>query len=536
MISYAQNREDVLLQRVFREREHGFYVDVGAFDPSLGSLTKHFYDKGWRGINIEPGQVFERLRAERPGDINLNVAISDQCGLVTFYEHPPDPGTSTLVAVLDPALAHCRAGRVARCVEATTLRQVLERFQPGEIDFLKIDVEGHERQVLLGNDWGRFRPRVLVIEATLPYSNTPCHERWEEVILQAGYFYAHFDGLNRYYVREEDAALLGEFAAPVNVLDQYVPVEMVRYQTLAEQLQDQLREIRVRLEGMEGERARIQAEADRLFRDIQRIDYSARQSEADRSRLQGEVDRLHQTLQHLGGVAQQRQVECHRLSEAVRQQATARQVLQEELDRLRAEQAALRHGTGPTSLRMGLCVARALYRLKHPFAARKPRIAVRKPDSAVVSGVPTAPGTLGIQLMPFRKPMKSVATACLRPFHRLAKALGRPLAWRLRMFLIQPVLAEQRAIAPPLAVQLRKHRDELAQGLTDIRTLVQQLVQLVGQVREQHSHVLSQLEGQQGVIRETDRMLLALLKTAQFGPLTEPTEALPRLYRQCENL
>ena len=132
--------------------------------------------------------------------------------------------------------------------------------------------------------------------------------------------------------------------------------------------------------------------------------------------------------------------------------------------------------------------------------------------------------------------METVAKACLRPFYRLAKALGRPLAWRFRVFLIRPILAEQRAIVPPLVARVGQHRDELAQGLTDLRTLVQHLVQLVGQVQQQHNHLLAQIEGQQDVIRETDRMLLALLKSAQLGPPAESTETLPRIYRNCENV
>jgi hypothetical protein len=95
---------------------------------------------------------------------------------------------------------------------------------------MSIDVEGHERAVLAGNDWQRFRPRVLVVEAVLPYTNTPCHQRWEQLLLDAGYHFAFFDGINRYYVREEDGVLLERFHCPVNVLDAYLPAEQYRLQ------------------------------------------------------------------------------------------------------------------------------------------------------------------------------------------------------------------------------------------------------------------------------------------------------------------
>jgi FkbM family methyltransferase len=563
MISYAQNREDVLLQRIFKEREQGFYVDVGAFDPTVGSVTKHFYDKGWRGINLEPGLVFERLRAERPGDVNLNVAVSDRSGLVTYYEHPADPGTSTLAPDLDPALAHCREGRAARCVEAITLREVFERFQPTEIDFLKIDVEGHERQVLLGNDWARFRPRVLVIEATLPYSNTPCHERWEDVVLQAGYRFAHFDGLNRYYVRREDAALLERFTAPVNVLDQYVPEETVRYFTEAGQLRTELEEVRTRLEGREAEWAKSRTEADRLSSDLLRIDAIARQSEADRSRLQGEANRLQVALEQAGSRVQEHEAECRRLAaevsrltETLAQQTETLGQRELECHRLReAVQEALRRqdtdhclcqstpAPPPAERPAWLAgtrqrVARARDRLRQLTAALALTRAAGQRALAAV-GARAAPRTWPTS---FGNAMRNVAKACLRPFYRLAKALCRPLAWRLREFILKPVLLELHAL-PAFTIQLRLSRDEFTQGLARlqeqqnaIQAQGQQLAHVLGQVREGQGHVLSQFASQQGIIRETDRMVLALLKTAQLGPCEEPAEAAPRLYRECENL
>ena len=68
-VSYAQNCEDVLLHRAFGKQETGFYVDVGASDPVDGSTTKAFYDRGWSGIDVEPGAVFAELVAARPRDI-----------------------------------------------------------------------------------------------------------------------------------------------------------------------------------------------------------------------------------------------------------------------------------------------------------------------------------------------------------------------------------------------------------------------------------------------------------------------------------
>ena len=75
-VSYAQNFEDVILHRVLKEVKKGFYIDVGANDPVIDSVTKAFYDDGWHGINIEPvSEWFEKLQLVRPNDINLQTGV-----------------------------------------------------------------------------------------------------------------------------------------------------------------------------------------------------------------------------------------------------------------------------------------------------------------------------------------------------------------------------------------------------------------------------------------------------------------------------
>ena len=96
-ISYAQNFEDVILERFFKDKNDGFYVDVGAQDPLYFSLTKHFYDKGWRGINIEPVKYYFNLLEEvRSRDINLNVVVANHNGDVKFFEIPKT-GISSMI-------------------------------------------------------------------------------------------------------------------------------------------------------------------------------------------------------------------------------------------------------------------------------------------------------------------------------------------------------------------------------------------------------------------------------------------------------
>ena len=222
-VSYAQNFEDVMLWRALGHVEGGFYIDVGAYSPLEHSVTKAFYDRGWRGVNIEPRRDFheEFLRA-RPRDINVNVAVGRAVGDRTFYS----VGNSGL-STLDPAQARLREAQGWHVDEQTvrveTLAEIWSAYVPqGQaVQFLKVDVEGAERDVLLGNDWSVLRPWVVVVEATRPTTSEPAYEEWESILLGAGYTFAYGDGLNRFYVAGERAELATALAHPPNVFDQF---------------------------------------------------------------------------------------------------------------------------------------------------------------------------------------------------------------------------------------------------------------------------------------------------------------------------
>jgi signal transduction histidine kinase len=90
------------------------------------------------------------------------------------------------------------------------------------VDFLKIDVEGYEHEVIAGSDFATFRPRVLLIESTIPGTNILNHEKWEPILLEAGYIFTLFDGINRYYLRQEDLPYKYLLSYPANVLDGFI--------------------------------------------------------------------------------------------------------------------------------------------------------------------------------------------------------------------------------------------------------------------------------------------------------------------------
>lgn len=210
---FAQHGEDRKLNELLQDKHAVMWIDVGAWHPEMDSVTKFFYDRGGWGINIEPlSEYFTLLLNDRIGDVNLECAVDDIGGgrLRTLNRigipgaELPGSGLSTF-SEENTKSAVVRDAFEVRPVEVQTytLAQICEQYvPPGQrIDFLKIDVEGWEEQVIRGADWERYRPRFLCIEATRPSSNIPAWD-WEPLLLTAGYRFLEFDGLNRFY---EDA-------------------------------------------------------------------------------------------------------------------------------------------------------------------------------------------------------------------------------------------------------------------------------------------------------------------------------------------
>lgn len=223
IISYGQNAEDVVLMRAFADVPDGFYVDVGAWDPTVDSVTKAFYDIGWTGLNLEPqpGRLAS-FDVQRPRDTNLRVAASDVAGSTMLLVTQYSPLTTVDASILDPTNPdYTIVDRIE--TPALPLVTILDAHaRERVIHFMKIDVEGHEAAVLRGANFHRHRPMVLVIEATCPTTNAPKWLEWEKLVLDSAYRFALFDGLNRFYVCEERADLVPKISCAANCLDGYI--------------------------------------------------------------------------------------------------------------------------------------------------------------------------------------------------------------------------------------------------------------------------------------------------------------------------
>jgi FkbM family methyltransferase len=238
IVSYSQNFEDVMLARCF-PGPRGFYVDVGANDPDIDNVTRHFYERGWSGINIEPlASNFARLKKRRARDLNLQLAASDQDGSITFYEIGKWHGYSTT----DESIASQHRKDGLRVIEHKTpmrrLASVLDEHAKGkQIDFLSVDVEGAELSVMAGADLNRHRPKLILAESRLPvtvnmvdrFFEVPDRaEDYAEFLKPFRYRLVYRDGLNAFFVAEEHADLARHFAFPPGIADRLTHAASIR--------------------------------------------------------------------------------------------------------------------------------------------------------------------------------------------------------------------------------------------------------------------------------------------------------------------
>lgn len=362
LLSYSANQEDVILHRIFGGQETGFYIDVGAAHPVMENDTKALYDRGWTGVNVEPNpSLFTELQRLRPRDRNLNLALSDGKGEFDYFEV-----VGTGLSTLDPAEAdRCAANghvviqhrMVTRTLGAILAEQPPEAI-PETIDLLKVDVEGYEERVLAGNDWQRFRPRVILVEATFPETPRRRETGIEAMLAGHGYRRAYFDGLNDFYVERKFRGAAGAFDLPPNVFDGFESYRISDLKRHADALEAQIAEaqryndanqaafapLQERVERLEREKAglarerlrltlardALQADAHRLRGSVATLTAQVRQFGLDLEQtrtgaeevalLRGELQRVHAHVGHVTG-------ELTRLDQHYQQERAMRQAM-----------------------------------------------------------------------------------------------------------------------------------------------------------------------------------------------------------------
>ena len=213
--TFSQFYEDLILFCIFHDVKKGFYIDIGANDPDIISVTKAFYLRGWNGINIEPlPKEFNSLIKKRPRDINLQIGAGMKKGNSTLYIYK---GKSTMIrkfaVVLNDTIN----------IQIDTMSNVCKNYIPNKLDiqFCKIDVEGEEKNVLLGYDFKNYRPNIFLIESTYPGTYKPSYPLWEYILLENDYSFIYEYNINRFYIDNKKPELKNKFTFVNNYIKLY---------------------------------------------------------------------------------------------------------------------------------------------------------------------------------------------------------------------------------------------------------------------------------------------------------------------------
>lgn len=204
--SHAQFAEDRILAEIFGERANGCCVEVGANDGRTGSASYLFEQQGWQCLLVEPiPSLVQEIRRHRACRV-VNCAASSHEGEATFFVAESVEAVSGLDLTPERAEWIRRAGGTIKeiTVRTATLDSLLEEAGFCELDFVTIDVEGHELSVLEGFDLERYRPRIVIVEDNSIDGQASVARHL------ANHDYVHFKrtGVNEWYARQSDAELV----------------------------------------------------------------------------------------------------------------------------------------------------------------------------------------------------------------------------------------------------------------------------------------------------------------------------------------
>lgn len=196
--SHSQYLEDIFIDSIFRGKAAGTYIDIGANDPSELSNTKRFYDRGWSGVNVEPDvTMYKKICQARLRDINLNLGIGKQADNITFYELSPNTlSTFNKKSALDSVRKEGAKIVSETTVKVLSLVELFKTTVPGrQVDFLSLDAEGYEHEILTSNDWKSCRPIAIIVEL-----NQDRNGRVFYYLKDQGYILVYFNGTNGIFV------------------------------------------------------------------------------------------------------------------------------------------------------------------------------------------------------------------------------------------------------------------------------------------------------------------------------------------------
>lgn len=197
-IHYGEFGEDILVNRILKNLKTGRYVDVGCYHPYKGSLTAKLYKKGWKGINIDLSKSsIDLFNLVRKKDINLNLAVSDFNGLTSYFENSPINQQNSLIKT------NYNQKKIE--TECKNLNLILEENKFEKFEYLNIDVEGSEQNVINGIDLSKYKPILITIENNSLHIKDYIECEIYKILIKNNYTFISKTGVTNFFLKNEYA-------------------------------------------------------------------------------------------------------------------------------------------------------------------------------------------------------------------------------------------------------------------------------------------------------------------------------------------
>ena len=200
---YAEFAEDVMVNRILKKIKKGFYVDIGAYHPYKGSLTYNLYNRKWNGMNLDISKSsIDLFNIARPSDININCAVSEFNGETYYYENSPINQQNSLI----PQDSNQKKIKI----QSYKLSEILKMQNINSVDYINIDTEGNELEVLMGIDFSKINPTLFTIEDNSFDLNNEIKKKKIIFLKEKNYELINIIGVTMFFVKKDSVSEISD--------------------------------------------------------------------------------------------------------------------------------------------------------------------------------------------------------------------------------------------------------------------------------------------------------------------------------------
>tara|TARA_B100001939_G_scaffold118024_1_gene102423 strand:+ start:141 stop:836 length:696 start_codon:yes stop_codon:yes gene_type:complete len=200
---YAEFAEDVMVNRILKKIKKGFYVDIGAYHPYKGSLTYNLYNRKWNGMNLDISKSsIDLFNIARPSDININCAVSEFNGETYYYENSPINQQNSLISQDD--------NQKKIKIQSYKLSEILKMQNINSVDYINIDTEGNELEVLMGIDFSKINPTLFTIEDNSFDLNNEIKKKKIIFLKEKNYELINIIGVTMFFVKKDSVSEISD--------------------------------------------------------------------------------------------------------------------------------------------------------------------------------------------------------------------------------------------------------------------------------------------------------------------------------------